>query len=62
MKSGRKSGTVLEYAALIAAVVAALIGMSYLIKGAICGKWREQADTFGYGRQYEPGKTTVTEK
>lgn len=57
MKSRKRASTILEYSALIAAVIAALIGMSFLIKGAICGKWRSQADVFGHGRQYEPGVT-----
>lgn len=44
----------LEYAVLIAILVAALLGMSVYIKRAICGKMRGSADTFGYGRQYAP--------
>ena len=50
----------LEYAALVAIVVAALVGMSVYVKRAICGKWREVGDTFGSGRQYEQGVTRVT--
>ena len=50
-----KRGTLaIEYAFLIAIVVAALIGMSVYLKRSLSGKWRSAADTFGYGRQYEP--------
>lgn len=44
---------------LLAIVVAALLGMSVYIQKALCGRWREGADTFGYGRQFEPGNTTI---
>lgn len=55
----RGQGTV-EYAVLIAVTVAALVGMSVYTKRALAGRWRAVGDTFGYGRQYEPGVTTVT--
>jgi Flp pilus assembly pilin Flp len=44
----------LEYAILIAILVAALLGMAVYIKRAISGKFRESGDVFGYGRQYVP--------
>lgn len=49
----------IEYAVLIAIVVAALVGMSVYIKRSLCGKWRQAGDTFGYGRQYDPSTTTA---
>ena len=56
--SGNRQGSfTLEYAVLIAVAAAALIGMSIYIKRSLCGKWRESADVFGYGRQYENGVT-----
>lgn len=61
--SGRNKGAFsLEYAVLIAVTAAALIGMSIYIKRALCGKWRDAGDVFGYGRQYEPGVTVTTEE
>ena len=51
---------VVEYAVLMAVLVAALIGMTSYIQRSLAGRWREVGDTFGYGRQYEPGVTTVT--
>lgn len=53
MKS-KRGALAIEYAVLIAIVVAALIGMSAYIKRALSGKWRQAGDAFGYGRQYEP--------
>ncbi|MEW6170738.1 MAG: hypothetical protein AB1472_04190 [Candidatus Omnitrophota bacterium] len=50
----------LEYTILIAIVAAALLAMQVYFKRSICGKWHEAADVFGFGRQYEPGKTTIT--
>jgi len=37
--------------------VAALISMAVYTKRALSGKWRGVGDTFGHGRQYEPGVT-----
>jgi uncharacterized protein (UPF0333 family) len=51
----------IEYAALIAIVVLALLTMQFYLKRAMFGKLRSMADGFGQGRQYEPGVTVVTE-
>lgn len=51
----------IEYAVLIAIVIAALLGMQIFIKRSIMGRWRQAADTFGAGKQYEPGVTVVVE-
>ena len=56
MKNSKGSLTI-EYAILIAIVIAALLGMQGYVKRAICGRWREAADTIGFGRQYEYGVT-----
>jgi Flp pilus assembly pilin Flp len=49
-----KGSSVVEYALVIAAVAVALLGMSVYLKRAVCGKWKQSADVFGYGRQYVP--------
>ena len=41
-------------------MIAAVLGMSIYVKRALEGRWRQVGDTFGHGRQYEPGVTTVT--
>jgi Flp pilus assembly pilin Flp len=48
----------LEYALLISAVVAALLGMSVYLGRAASGRWRDVGDGLGFGRQYEPGVTS----
>lgn len=53
----RRGSLAIEYTVLIAIVVAALVGMQVYVRRAICGRWRAAADTFGHGRQYEPGMT-----
>jgi hypothetical protein len=60
MRAGRRGSVSLEQAALMAVVVAAVVGMSVYSMRALCGRWRQVGDTFGFGRQYEPRVTQVT--
>ena len=53
----RRGFLTLEQALLVTVVVAALIAMSVYIKRAISGRFRNVGDSFGFGRQYEPGVT-----
>ncbi len=55
MKINAKGVSVIEYTLITAVVVAALLGMQFYVKRAISGRWRQAADTFGYGRQYGSG-------
>lgn len=55
-----KGSVTIEYAAFIAILIAALLGMSIYIKRALEGRWRQVGDAFGQGRQYEPGVTVVS--
>lgn len=51
----KKSGlTIIEYALLITALVIALLSMQVVLRRALSSKWRETADSFGFGRQYVP--------
>ncbi len=50
--------TTLEYSVLVLAVVLALLAVQVSLRRAVSSKWREAADSFGSGRQYEPGVTT----
>ncbi len=52
MANPRRSFLSIEYAVMIAIIIAALIGISIYIKRGLSGKWREVGDTFGFGRQY----------
>jgi Flp pilus assembly pilin Flp len=56
----RHGSFTIEYAVLLAIVAAALVGAALYTKRALCGKWRDVADGFGHGRQYEEGVTVVT--
>ncbi|MDD4938670.1 MAG: hypothetical protein PHE18_07895 [Candidatus Omnitrophica bacterium] len=65
MKSIRKynkATSVIEYSLMIAIAVGALLAMSIYIKRAICGRWRQVGDTFGYGRQYKAPEVKLWEK
>jgi Flp pilus assembly pilin Flp len=55
--SFNKANLVIEYAVLIVVIIAALLGISVYLKRAVSGRWRESADTFGHGRQYQYNET-----
>lgn len=50
----KKAMSTIEYAMLIAIVVAALIGMQFYLRRAVCGHWKQSGDAIGFGRQYDP--------
>lgn len=50
----RKRGLgVIEYVMLVAVLAGALITAQYFIKRVLFWRWREAADSFGMGKQYE---------
>lgn len=49
----RKGFSALEYAVLVMIIVSGLIAMSAYLRRSLCGKWRQAADSFGFGRQYD---------
>ena len=54
----KKAVSIIEYVALLTFLMAAVfLAQKYLVRG-IAGRWKEVGDTFGYGRQYDPKKTT----
>lgn len=55
-----KGSLLIEYACLIAIVTGAVLAMGIYFKSAVCGRWKQSADSFGYGLQYAPGKTQIT--
>jgi hypothetical protein len=57
---GQRGSLFVEYAAFIVAFVAAFVIMAPLLMRAICGRWRESADSYGYGLQYQPKDSTWT--
>lgn len=60
-KTENRAASVIEYALLIAVIVLALLAMQFYLKRAMFGSLRGAGDTFGQGRQYQPGVTVVTE-
>jgi len=48
--------SVIEYSLIVAVVAAAALGMQIYLKRAVSGRWRQAADTFGFGRQYDPNQ------
>ena len=52
-----RAQSAIEYAVLVGVLTAALVGMSIYVKRSLVGKWRTVGDTFGHGRQFEPGVT-----
>jgi Flp pilus assembly pilin Flp len=54
-----KAQTFILYAALIAMVALAMVAMSKYLRRSLQGKYRDAADVFGGGTQYEPGATSI---
>lgn len=49
----QKGLSMIEYSMVIAIVTAALLAIGTYYKRAINGRWRQDADSFGFGRQYD---------
>lgn len=49
-----KAFSTIEYSLLIAIIVAALVGMQVYLRRAVCERYRQTGDTFGFGRQFQP--------
>lgn len=56
-----RKGSFYEYTILIIVIIGAIILMQPYIFRGIMGRWKSIGDTFGFGRQYDPGSTVVTE-
>lgn len=54
-----KGFSILEYVMLTIIVMAALLAMQVYLRRAVMARYREAADTFGFGRQFEPGVTSI---
>ncbi|MFC1708482.1 hypothetical protein ACFL2J_00280 [Candidatus Omnitrophota bacterium] len=59
-RGSKKGSFVIEYTVLVVLIILALVAMRLYLKNAICGRLRSAGDSFGQGRQYEKGVTTVT--
>jgi Flp pilus assembly pilin Flp len=52
--------SILEYTVLITALLAAILSVQVYLRRAISSKWRDAADSFGLGRQYETDGSKAT--
>lgn len=59
MQRKSRSQSFAEYVILIALVVAVIIGMRIFMVRAVQEKFRQSADVFGQGEQYEKGVTNI---
>ena len=57
----RRGQAVLEYCMMVVILVAALMAARRFFKAVLMGRWQSTADMFGFGRQYEPGRTTIAQ-
>lgn len=55
--SSRRGQSTLEWVLLMAIMLAALLGAQRFLKASLMGQWRQTADTFGHGRQYDRSTT-----
>ena len=60
-REGRGGQSAIELSLVLVVGILALVAMWGLMKEAIMGRWKESADTFSFGLQYErqgqPGAT-----
>jgi hypothetical protein len=56
----RAGMSIMEYSMLLVALVAALLSVQVALKRVIAYKWRDAADSFGLGRQYETDGSKAT--
>ena len=54
----RRAVSTIEYTMMVVLLFAAIVVMQKYIFRGMSGRWRSVSDTFGYGRQYDPAKTT----
>lgn len=56
----KKAVFTIEWLVLIVLIVLALLAMQLYLKRSVNGRFKSAGDSFGQGRQYEPGVTIVT--
>ncbi len=60
MMKRREGQFTIEFVLFIAIIVIALYGCQRMLKAALMGRWRSVADSYGFGRQFEPKRTSVS--
>ena len=54
----KRAQSAIEYITFITFTLAALFLFQKYISRSIAGQWKQAGETFGYGRIYDPNKTT----
>jgi len=54
MRKKHSGQSLLDYILLFTIVIAALLIMGYYIRNSLSGKYRDAADIFGQGENYQP--------
>ncbi len=62
MRRNKRAQSFIEFAAIIAIMVAAIIVINRYLARSLQGKYRDTADVFGGGTQYAPGVTVETQE
>lgn len=53
----KNAASTLEYVMLLTMIMAALyVSQKFIVRG-FAGRWKQSADSFGFGKQYDPKKT-----
>jgi len=60
-RNNKKAASIMEYTTLIIIILGALLLMRQYIFQAMMGRWKETADSFGYGRQFDSTTAAVVE-
>ncbi len=55
--AGKKAASTLEYIMLLTMIMTAIyVSQKFIVRG-FAGRWKQSADSFGFGKQYDPKKT-----
>ena len=61
IRNRRRGQSMIEYLMLLTIIIAALLSAQRFLKASLMGHWKAIADQYGSGRQYEPGRTVVSQ-
>lgn len=57
LRKNKKAASIIEYVVLIVMFLMAILLMQKQVVRVFFGRWKDMADTFGYGEQYDPTNT-----
>jgi len=56
----KRGSLFIEYTVFIVFMATALLLIGMYVQRGISGRWREAADVYGGGRQYQPNNTNIS--